>query len=134
MSFEPLDFEVLLASQLRPPSPLSPCQRLWIDVLTNTLRDYVGCAAGEKGADRAGCAQAAAEWLLDDTDGPQTYRWVCHILGLEPDAVRARLRAFMLPQEQATWTIVACEECHREVPEVVRCDGNGQIWHLVNSW
>lgn len=37
----------------------------------------------------------AITWLVSDDTAPGSFRWVCDLLGLEPDAVRRERRAAM---------------------------------------
>ena len=68
-----------------------PERKLWLAVLNRARMDYAGQAY--LGRDRE--AERAADWFGSEGIEPGSFVWLCTVLGIQPDAVRASL-----PQEK----------------------------------
>ena len=81
------------------PAPdLTLCQRLWFSVLNRARMDLKGHGSlgtgqhhGRLSGPRA--ALMAEKWFAAETEQPGDFVWVCTMLGIQPDGVRASLPA-----------------------------------------
>lgn len=63
---------------------------LWASVLLRSLMDYAGVDLREG---KAGLLRYAAEnWIFSSSEGLGSFAFCCHVLGLDFDAVRGRIR------------------------------------------
>ena len=73
-----------------------PARKLWLAVLNRARMDLAGHGAlgtGQHHGRLSGprSALTAAKWFAADTDQPGDFVWVCTVLGIQPDAIRASL-------------------------------------------
>lgn len=65
-------------------------ERLWLGVMITALRDLAGLAMGTHPPHGKANARAdAAAWFESDSREEQSFFWVCAVLGLDPNTVRA---------------------------------------------
>ena len=88
----------LLLQQVCPGPAPTPTQQLWAAVLNRARMDLKGHGAlgtGQHFGRLAGprAAIMAAKWFAADTEQPGDFLWVCTVLGIQPDAIRASLPA-----------------------------------------
>jgi hypothetical protein len=75
------------------PDDLRPFIGLWSDVLRLAFEDARGGLLGvsPRYGDRA-VATDALQWFRSEVDEVGSFVWICDLLGLDPDAVRASLK------------------------------------------
>ena len=61
---------------------------LWSRMLRLAIQDSLGCAPVIPRDRMEHLRDDALLWILDDQDGPASFKWVCQLLGLSPGAVR----------------------------------------------
>jgi hypothetical protein len=66
----------------------------WAGVIERRFVAAVKTEAEWLAGAKAARAQAIM-WLMSDDTAPGSFRWVCDLLGMEPDAVRRERRAIM---------------------------------------
>jgi hypothetical protein len=90
----------LLPSQAEHSSRDTPERALWFAILSQGLedasgapRDVTGCSPSSRHARAERLTVAARAWVSSNASRPGRFRWICEIFGIDPDSVRARLKA-----------------------------------------
>ena len=82
----------IIPAQMIAPAQLSPCGRLWREVLNLAVSDTIdGALSGISGASarvRARYQQEAHTWFASPCTDIGSFRWVCEHLGLEPESAQ----------------------------------------------
>lgn len=75
-----------------------PSQRLLTAILVRAIRDFVNYRNEPAGTDAHKVAVDAAGWIFWNGEEDFTYRWVCKLLGGNPDRTRKQILK-MRPQD-----------------------------------
>jgi hypothetical protein len=67
-------------------------RRLWRAILQRAFEDVEGMHLQGSAGERRTAQVSAAQWFLSDHEEPASFLWVCSQLGLDPGAIRRRLR------------------------------------------
>lgn len=81
----------ILPSQLDAQTPQNPERRLWAAVLDGVKTDLKlrGTVTTKR---YKASLDATRDWLADDLEAPGSFRWICAMLGLDPDYTARSLR------------------------------------------
>jgi hypothetical protein len=79
---------------------------LWSRVLLQAIWDLAGVRANLPKREIPRLQRRTRAWFLTHDDSPGSFIWICHILALEPDAVRSRV----LTKSKAELVALAVED------------------------
>jgi hypothetical protein len=71
---------------------MTPEVSLWLEVILSALADLFLCSRDVHGSAALQCQEDARLWFESEDDGIGTFLYCCHVLGIDPGAVRRGLR------------------------------------------
>lgn len=66
---------------------IEACQKLWIAVLEQAIKDVRGDARAHKGKVKSIFSEGAWAWFQSESQEVGSFHWTCHMLGLEPNFI-----------------------------------------------